>query len=143
MRNPTAIRYFDRILGLLQRAELKRMRRWSFLVTLPAGIAIGSQLGLRPSPENGLMVAALVIALDVAVLVAVATLGVGLLGRERRDVLLDLLMHPVARRAITGELRVFGVYPRALLWRLGRPRRDLLRFAYHRGLSYSRSTDRS
>lgn len=135
MRNPTVIRYFDRILELLSRAEVKRARRWSFLVTLPVGIAIGSQLGLRPSPENGLLVAALMIALDVAVLVAVTTLGVGLLGRERRDVLLDLLMHPVARRAITGELRVFGVYPRALLWRLGRPRRDRLRFTYHRGSS--------
>ena len=131
MGNPTAIRLFDRCLGVLLRPAVRRTRRWSFVVTLPAGLAAGHWAGLRPSLEHGLLVAGLVVVLDVAVVCAVALLGARLLGRERRDALLDLVMHPVARRAVVGELRVFAVYVRALARRAPRP--GVRRFSYHRG----------
>ena len=131
MGNPTAIRLFDRCLGVLLRPAVRRTRRWSFVVTLPAGLAAGHWAGLRPSLEHGLLVAGLLVVLDVAVVCAVALLGARLLGRERRDGLLDLVMHPVARRAVVGELRVFAVYVRALARRAPRP--GVRRFSYHRG----------
>lgn len=134
MGNPSAIRLFDRVFGFLLRPGVRQFRRWSFLVTIPLGLAVANQLGLRPSVEHGLVVAALLIALDIVIVVGVAQLGTALVGRERRDALLDLLMHPLARRVVAGELRVFGVYPRALR---GRRRRadGRLRFSYHRGSS--------
>ncbi len=66
-----------------------------------------------------------------AVLVGVTLAGSRLLGQERRDALLDLLMHPVARRAIVGEARMLSTFPAALLRRLRPPRGE--RFACHRG----------
>ena len=134
MGNPSAIRLFDRVFGFLLRPAVRRCRRWSFLVTIPLGLVVAGQLGLRPSLEHGLVVAALLLAVDVVILVGVAQLGSALIGRERRDALLDLLMHPLARRAVAGELRLFGVFPRALR---GRRRRSdgRVRFSYHRGSS--------
>lgn len=134
MGNPRAILLFDRVFGFLLRPGVRRCRRWAFLVTIPLGLVVANQLGLRPSIEHGLLIAALLLAVDVVILVGVAQLGTVLFGQERRDALLDLLMHPLARRAVAGELRLFGVYPRALR---GRRRRSdgRLRFAYHRGSS--------
>ena len=134
MGNPRAIRLLDRILGFLLRPGVRRFRRWSFVVTIPLGLVVANHLGLRPSVEHGLVVAALLLAVDLAIVVGVAALGTALFGRERRDALLDLLMHPLARRAVAGELRLFAVYPRALR---GRRRRSdgQLRFSYHRGSS--------
>ena len=45
--------------------------------------------------------------------------------------MLDLLMHPVARRAIVGEARMLSTFPAALLRRVRPPRGE--RFACHRG----------
>jgi hypothetical protein len=64
-------------------------------------------------------------------LLVVGVLGARVLGRERRDVLLDFLMHPMARGAVAGEIRTLLVVPRALWRRLRRPR--WREFAYHRG----------
>ncbi len=129
MPNPTATRLFDRLLGFLLRPRIRRIRRWSFLVTLPAGFVVGRALGFELG--DGLLLGALAALLDLTVVVAAAVAGGRLLGPERRDALLDLLMHPVARRAMAGEARVVATIPLAL-WRRRRPPRGE-RFAYHRG----------
>lgn len=54
-----------------------------------------------------------------------------ILGAERRDALLDLLMHPFARRAIIGEARMLLTLPAALAARLRTPKGEA--FACHRG----------
>ena len=105
------------------------MRRWSFLVTAPLGFLVGCSLGLDLG--DGVVLGAAAALLDAAVVAGVALAGSRLLGKERSDALLDLLMHPVARRAIVGEARILSTLPAALLRRLRAPRRE--EFAYHRG----------
>ena len=127
--NPIAVRLFDAVLGFLLRPRIRRVRRWSFLVTAPLAFLVGRSFGLDLG--DGVVLGIVVALLDVAIVVGVAAAGGRLLGQERRDALLDLLMHPVARRAIVGEARMLLTFPTALLHRL-RPRRGE-RFAYHRG----------
>lgn len=95
---PALARGLDALFELLMRPGVRRARRWSFLVTLPAGVLIARELGLEPSLEDGLAVGLALAALDLAVLLSVALAGTRLLGRERREVVLDLLMHPTMRR---------------------------------------------
>jgi hypothetical protein len=127
--SPTAIRLFDSVLGFLLRPKVRRVRRWAFLVTLPLGFLVGRSLGFNLG--DGVLLGAATALLDVAVLTAVALAGARLLGQERRDALLDLLMHPLARRAILGEARMLATIPAALLRRLRAPRGEA--FSYHRG----------
>ena len=129
MPNPIATRLFDRFLGFLLRPRIRRVRRWSFLVTLPLGFVAGRALGFEFG--DGLLLGAMAAIVDVVVVAGVAIAGARLLGPERRDALLDLLMHPVARRVMAGEARVLATIPRALL-RRRRPARGET-FAYHRG----------
>jgi len=124
--NPTAVRLFDAVLGFLLRPRVRRVRRWSFLVTAPLGFLVGRSLGLDLG--DGLLLGALGAVIDVAVVVGVALAGTRLLGRERSDALLDLLMHPVARRAIVDEALMLATLPAALV---RRPRGEA--FACHRG----------
>ncbi len=44
--NPVAVRLFDAALGFLLRPRARRVRRWSFLVTVPLGFFAGRSLGL-------------------------------------------------------------------------------------------------
>jgi hypothetical protein len=127
--NPIAVRLFDAVLGFLLRPRVRRVRRWSFLVTAPLGFLAGRSLGLDLG--DGVVLGAVVALLEAAVVVGVALAGARLLGRERSDALLDLLMHPVARRAIVGEIRMLSTFPLALLRRLRAPRGE--EFACHRG----------
>lgn len=129
MPNPIAVRLFDALLGFLLRPRIRRVRRWSFLVAAPLGFLVGRSLGLDLG--DGVALAAVAALVDVAVLVGVTLTGSRLLGQERRDALLDLLMHPVARRAIVGEARMLSTFPAALLRRLRPPRGE--RFACRRG----------
>lgn len=129
MPNPTAVRLFDAVFGFLLRPRVRRVRRWSFLVTAPLGFLVGRSLGLDLG--DGVVLGAAAALLDAAVVAGVALAGSRLLGKERSDALLDLLMHPVARRAIVGEARILSTLPTALLRRLRAPRRE--EFAYHRG----------
>jgi hypothetical protein len=98
-------------------------------VTAPLGFLVGRSFGLDLG--DGVALGAVAALLDVAVIAGVALAGARLLGQERRDALLDLLMHPVARRAIVGEARMLSTFPVALLRRLRAPRGE--RFACHRG----------
>ena len=96
------------------------MRRWSFVVTAPLGFLVGRSLGLDLG--DGVVLGAVAALLDMAVVAGVALAGKRLLGQERSEALLDLLMHPVARRAIVGEARMLSTLPSALLRRLRAPR---------------------
>ena len=127
--NPIAVRLFDAALGFLLRPRLRRVRRWSFLVTAPLGLLVGRSVGLDLG--DGAVLGAAAALLDAAVVGGVALAGARLLGQERRDALLDLLMHPVARRAIVGEVRMLSTFPLALVRRLRPPRGE--RFGCHRG----------
>jgi len=133
--HPIVIRLFDRYFGALMRPGVRRARRWAFVVTIAAVLLLAHSLGLRPRLQDGLFVGLGLVAIDLIVLLAVIALGTRLLGRERRDVLLDLLIHPVARRVIGGEWRLLGVYPRALLRRLRPTRTGAVQLAYHRSSS--------
>ncbi len=129
---PALARGLDALFELLMRPRVRRARRWSFLVALPAGVLIARELGLRPSLEDGLAVGLALAALDLAVLLTVALAGTRLLGRERREVVLDFLMHPTVRRLLRSELELQLTLPRALVRRVGRRKRGQ-EFTYHRG----------
>lgn len=129
---PALARAVDALFELLMRPRVARARRWSFLVTLPVGILVARELGLRPSLAHGLALALALAALDVALLLTVAFAGTRLLGRERREVVLDFLMHPSMRRLLRSELELQLTMPRALVRRLWRRRRGA-EFSYHRG----------
>ena len=129
MPNPIAVRLFDAVLGFLLRPRVRRVRRWSFVVTAPLGFLVGRSLGLDLG--DGVVLGAVAALLDMAVVAGVALAGKRLLGQERSEALLDLLMHPVARRAIVGEARMLSTLPSALLRRLRAPRGQ--EFVCHRG----------
>jgi membrane protein YdbS with pleckstrin-like domain len=113
------------------RPRIRRLRRWAFLVTVPAGLFGAKALGIDLNVRTGLKAGIALATLDLAVLLAVVAIGTRVLGRERRDVLLDFLMHPTARRAIAAEARTLLTVPRALGRRLRQP--SGREFAYHRG----------
>lgn len=129
MPNPTAVRLFDAVLGFLLLPRIRRLRRWGFVVTLPLGLLLGRWSGLELG--DGAVLGVAVAVLDLAVVLGVAVGAARLLGQERRDALLDLLMHPVARRAMIGEARMLLTLPAAALRRLRPPAGD--HFAARRG----------
>ena len=132
MREKTALaRAFDTVFGFLMRPRIRRLRRWSFFVTLPGALIAANVLEIRLTLGTGLKAGIAAAILETVLLLVVGVLGARVLGRERRDVLLDFLMHPMARRAVAGEIRTLLVVPRALWRRLRRPRSR--EFAYHRG----------
>jgi hypothetical protein len=99
----------------------RRLRRWSFLITPPAAVAVASIAGLASS----VALVTLRIALSLLV-VAVAWR----IGGERGEAVRDLLMHPMARRFLRVELRVVAA-PFVALRRLVDPTPG--EFGYHRG----------
>jgi len=125
---------FDELFDVLMRPRVRRIRRWSFLVTLPAGYLLARALGIELTLERGLWMGIAVALLDLAILLTVVIAGSRLLGRERQAVLLDFLLHPLARRAIRGEARMLWTYVRGFR-RRGARRRDRAEFTYHRGSS--------
>ena len=107
MRSRAAVaRAVDLVFAFLMHPRVRRVRRWSFLVTLPlAGLAI-AVFGLGPTLG--------VVALRVA-LFALAAVVAWRLGGSRGEAVLDLLMHPRARRLQRVEARVWLAVPRLLL----------------------------
>jgi hypothetical protein len=99
----------------------RRLRRWSFLVTVPAAIAAALVVGLGSS----VAIVALRLALGLIVLAVAWQLG-----GERGEAVRDLLMHPRARRYLRVEMRVCAA-PAVALARLWR--RAPGEFSYHRG----------
>jgi hypothetical protein len=99
----------------------RRLRRWSFVLTLPGAVAVALVAGVGSS----LALVGVRMALGVIVLLAALRLG-----GERGEAVRDLLMHPRVRRYLRVELRVVAAPWLALarLWR-----RDPAEFSYHRG----------
>lgn len=128
MPTPRAVRLLDASLRLLLAPRVRRVRRWAFLVTVPTGYLVGRSIGLGLG--EGVVLGALATFLELAALLVVLA-AARRLGPERRDALLDLLMHPLARRLVAGEARLLSTLPAAALQRLRPPRGEA--FAYHRG----------
>lgn len=99
----------------------RRLRRWSFLLTLPAAVVVASIVGLGSS------LALVVVRMGLSLLVAAIAWRVG---GERGEAVRDLLMHPRARRFLRVELRVLAA-PFVAARRLIHRNPD--EFAYHRG----------
>ena len=99
----------------------RRVRRWSFLVTLPGAFAAALAVGLGAG--IALVAARFVLAL---IVVGVAWR----LGGERGEAVRDLLMHPRVRRYVRVEMRVLGMPFAAMArpWRCAPGE-----FSYHRG----------
>lgn len=131
-RTPAAGRAVDALFELLMRPRVRRLRRWSFVVTVPAGVALFRGAGLRPSLGDGLAAGLALAALDLALLATVAFAGTRLLGAQRREIVLDFLMHPSVRRLLRTELELQLTLPRALVRRLHAGAREP-EFTYHRG----------
>ena len=98
----------DALFAFLARPRVARMRRWSFVVTLPLGYALIRWRGL----DAGLTVVAIEFVIGLSVLAVILTGD-----RERRAALLDLVLHPAARRAMLTEFRVLTTIPRRLALR--------------------------
>jgi hypothetical protein len=87
------------------RTNVRRVRRWAFLVTLPIAVLVASVADLRSG--------ALVVAARVALWLAIAIVA-WRVGGERGQAVLDLLMHPRARALMRAETDVVLAFPRLL-----------------------------
>lgn len=103
--------FVDFVLGILLRPRLRRVLRWSFVVTLPAGALL-----LR---ERGLDAAVGIVILELCAFVTVLVVALRL-GGERREMILDLVMHPAVRRVLHSEMRIVATLPVAALRALRR-----------------------
>ncbi|MEA2322947.1 MAG: hypothetical protein QOD81_2797 [Solirubrobacteraceae bacterium] len=99
----------DRGLDVLLRPRVRRIRRWSFVVTLPAAVLMATVAGVQGG--------ALVIGARMGLWLAVA-LAAWRLGGERGEAVRDLLMHPRARALLRTEVDVTLALPRLALARL-------------------------
>jgi hypothetical protein len=98
----------ERSLDLLLHPRFARVRRWSFVLTLPVAVAVGHATGYRGGVA--------VVAARFALWVAIAVYAWRLPG-ERGDALRDLLMHPRVRALLRAERDVVLTLPRMLLRR--------------------------
>lgn len=96
----------DRVLGWLMRPPVRRVLRWSFVVTLPLCALLVSIRGV----ETVLALFALEFAAFLVVIVVATRMG-----GERGQLILDLVMHPAGRRLFASELTILVTLPRALL----------------------------
>ncbi|MEA2371747.1 MAG: hypothetical protein QOH12_2141 [Solirubrobacteraceae bacterium] len=101
----------DRLIEWLMRPRVRRLRRWSFVATVPAGLLAAHFYGAH----QGL---AIVLG-RLAISVGVAALA-WRLGGDRGDAVRDLLMHPRLRAFGRAEADVLTALPRLLLGRRGR-----------------------
>jgi len=116
------VRLLDGLVAWLMRPRVRRIRRWSFVLTLPLALIVAHVFGI----EQG----ALVVALRALLWGAVAVAAWRMAG-ERGEVLRDLLMHPRARAVARAELDVLTALPRLLASRAAR--RAQPGTTYHRG----------
>lgn len=107
------IRVVDWVLGLLLRPRVRRVTRWSFVVTLPLAAVLISARGV----DAMLVVFAAEFCAFMAVLALAARLG-----GERGQVILDMVMHPSVRRVLRSEAAIVTTLPAAVLRAVrGRP----------------------
>jgi hypothetical protein len=110
----------DRGLQVLMRPRVRRVRRWSFVVTLPVAVLMATVVGV----ESG----ALVIGLRMGLWLAVA-IAAWRLGGERGEAVRDLIMHPRARALLRTEIDVTLALPRLALARLHEAPPPALRYS--------------
>jgi hypothetical protein len=116
------VRQTDRVIAWLMRPRVRRVRRWSFVVTVPVAFVVAHLYGLHQG--------ALVIAIRAALWGAVAVVA-WRLRDERGEALRDLLMHPRGRAFARAELDILSALPRLVL-ALAAHRRQA-GMTYHRG----------
>lgn len=104
------------------RPRIRRLRRWSFVVTLPVAALL---IWLRGARGTILLPAAYLAFLGALVLLARRA------GGARRELLLDLVLHPAGRRALRTELHLLATLARAVGRAFGRHGRSG-EFSYHR-----------
>jgi hypothetical protein len=102
--------------------RVRRVRRWSFVLTVPIAVVIARVYGVHQG--------ALVIAVRAALWAAVAV-AAWRLGGERGDALRDLLTHPRVRAFARGELDILTALPRLVIARAGTRRQPGA--SYHHG----------
>lgn len=112
-------RVVDTLMDWLTRPRVRRVRRWSFVVTVPLAVLFAQLWGLQ-------QVGALVV-LRVLAWAAVAA-AAWRMGGERGEALRDLLVHPRVRAFTRAELDVMATLPRLAL-----QRRTVAGGGYHRG----------
>jgi hypothetical protein len=103
------LRLLDTIVCWLMRPKIRRVRRWSFVATLPLGLLIAHLHGVQEG--------AAVVAVRMA-FVALFALVAWRVGGERGEALRDLLMHPRVRALARAEFDIFTALPRLVLARL-------------------------
>ncbi len=74
-RAPLWARAFDGVFAFLMRPRVARIRRWSFVVTLPLGLFAGHSLGFQLSLGTGFLAMFAMGALELLFVVAVAIIG--------------------------------------------------------------------
>lgn len=115
-------RLFDSLIEWLMRARVRRVRRWSFVFTIPVALIVGYVFGVQ---QGALVLAAR------AVLWGAVAVAAWRLGGQRGEALRDLLMHPRGRAFARAELDILTALPRLLLARVAR--REQAGATYHRG----------
>jgi hypothetical protein len=103
------------------RPRIRRVRRWSFLVTVPVAFVVGQVYGVH----QGLLVIAIRAALWSAVAVVAWRLR-----DERGEALRDLLMHPRGRAFARAEFDILSALPRLTVAAGARRQAGM---SYHRG----------
>lgn len=98
-------RVLDRLLSMLMGPRGRRVRRWSFVATVPLGLLIAHIYGVQEG--------VLVVAARMALVLAVALVA-WRLGGERGEAMRDLLMHPRARAFARAEVDIVCALPRLL-----------------------------
>lgn len=111
---------FERIIGWLLRPRVRRVLRWSFVVTLPLCAVLISLRGV----ETVLALFALEFAAFMVVLAVAARLG-----GERGQLILDIVMHPAGRRMFRSELQILLTLPLALVRRFRSPPQNAYPYA--------------
>jgi hypothetical protein len=106
------VRAFDELLDFLMRPRVRRIRRWSSIVTLPVFVVL--------LYTGNAAAGAAVVAVRVALFAAVVFAAWRVRG-ERGEALRDLLMHPRARAFLRAEADVLLTLPRLLLGRRRAP----------------------
>ena len=114
----------DAMLDWFLRPRVRRVTRWSFVVTLPLCALLISLRGL----DTVLVIFAIEFAAFMLVLVVAARLG-----GERGEVILDFVMHPTVRRFVRSEALIVLTLPRALLRVAGVGRRSDGEYPYREG----------
>ncbi len=99
-------RLCDTLIEWLMRPRVRRVRRWSFVATVPLSLLVAHIYGVH----EGIAVVAARLALSASVAIAAWRLG-----GDRGDALCDLLMHPRLRAFGRAELDILTALPRLLL----------------------------